>query len=184
MNDNEVLALLKQLDDTSLRPIDAQAQLLLTRRSVRRTRLRRYGAVVLIAVGAVSVGGVTVLTLQPHDPSNSSVAGAELSPSASVSEVAAAYMRAAQNRNCSLTAEMTLDHTWSWCNDPKLHTWHRSGRIINMPAAQTGKAEACVPFEIATTGSRDGSIPSGNTPWDLCFVHTGSGWRLYDQGHI
>jgi hypothetical protein len=50
------------------------------------------------------------------------------------------------------------------------------------PATTAGADEQCVPFEMNTHGSSDGSMPIGWQPWSLCLVHTNAGWRVYDQG--
>jgi hypothetical protein len=101
---------------------------------------------------------------------------------ASPQGVARAYLSAAYTGNCALTAELTMANTWSWCDDPKL-LHHRSvGSARAVPASEAGRNEECVPFEMYTDGSSDGSMPTGWQPWSLCFVKTSAGWRLYDQG--
>jgi hypothetical protein len=50
------------------------------------------------------------------------------------------------------------------------------------PASESGRNEECVPFEMYTHGSSDGTMPVGWQPWELCLVRTPSGWRLWDQG--
>ena len=96
--------------------------------------------------------------------------------------VASAYLRAAYAGNCALTAELTMAHTWSWCDDPKLLHYRSVERAQAVSASVAGRNEECVNFEMYTDGSSDGSMPTGWQPWGLCFVWTAAGWRLYDQG--
>lgn len=104
------------------------------------------------------------------------------SVAASPEQFARAYLRAAVVGNCTLTAELTLPHTWNWCGDPRLLDY-RSVRGPNyVPASEAGRDEECVPFEMYTHGSSDGTMPSGWQPWSLCLVKTPAGWRLFDQG--
>ena len=101
---------------------------------------------------------------------------------ASPGQVARAYLSAADTGNCALTAELTTANTWSWCDDPKLLHYRSVGSAQAVPASEAGRNEECVPFELYTNGSSDGSMPTGWQPWSLCFVRTRVGWRLYDQG--
>jgi hypothetical protein len=101
---------------------------------------------------------------------------------ASPGQVARAYLSAADTGNCALTAELTTANTWSWCDDPKLLHYRSVGSAQAVPASEAGRNEECVPFEMYTNGSSDGSMPTGWQPWSLCFVRTRAGWRLYDQG--
>jgi hypothetical protein len=109
--------------------------------------------------------------------------GASLPPSAaSPAQVARVYLRAALTGNCTVTAALTLSHTWSWCDDPKLLDYRSVRSPSSVPASEAGRNEQCVPFQMDTHGSSDGSLPAGRQPWQLCFVSTQAGWRLYDQG--
>src|ERR1700722_6391181 len=101
---------------------------------------------------------------------------------ASPGQVARAYLSAADTGNCALTAELPTANTWSWCDDPKLLHYRSVGSAQAVPASEAGRNEECVPFELYTNGSSDGSMPTGWQPWSLCFVRTRVGWRLYDQG--
>lgn len=101
---------------------------------------------------------------------------------ASFERVARVYLRAAYTGHCALTAELTLSHTWSWCNDPRLLAYRSVGKAWFTPASEAGRNEECVPFQMDTHGSSDGSMPVGWQPWELCFVRTRAGWRMYDQG--
>jgi hypothetical protein len=104
------------------------------------------------------------------------------SAAASPEEVARVYLRAAVTGDCDLTAELTLSHTWNWCNDPRLLDYRSVQSPDYVPASEAGRNEECVAFEMDTHGSSDGSMPTGWQPWSLCFVKTAAGWRMYDQG--
>ena len=101
---------------------------------------------------------------------------------ASPGQVARVYLRAAFTGNCKLTAELTLAHTWNWCDDPKLLDYRSVRSPDNVPASEAGRSEECVPFQMYTHGSSDGSMPTGWQPWSLCLVKTAAGWRVFDQG--
>lgn len=101
---------------------------------------------------------------------------------ASPERVARVYLRAALARDCTLTAELTLPQTWSWCNDPKLLDYRSVRSPEHVPASEAGRNEECVDFEMDTHGSSDGTMPTGWQPWSLCLVKTHVGWRLFDQG--
>src|SRR5947209_15305930 len=104
------------------------------------------------------------------------------SDAASPERVARVYLHAALASNCKLTAELTLPHTWNWCDDPKLLDYRGVRSPYSVPAFNAGRNEECVQFEMYTHGSSDGTMPTGWQPWELCFVKTHAGWRLYDQG--
>jgi hypothetical protein len=104
------------------------------------------------------------------------------SATASPGQVARDYLRAAVTANCKLTAELTLPRTWNWCDDPRLLEYRSVQSPFHVPASAAGRDEECVPFEMDTHGSPDGSMPTGWSPWELCFVKTAVGWRLYGQG--
>ena len=113
----------------------------------------------------------------------SRASGAPAPPAAaSPGQVARAYLRAAVTGNCTLTTELTLPHTWNWCGDPKLLGYRSVRSPYYVPASEAGRNEECVPFEMYTHGSSDGTMPAGWQPWSLCFVTTRAGWRLFDQG--
>ncbi len=101
---------------------------------------------------------------------------------ASPEQVAQVYLHAALTSNCRLTAELTLSHTWNWCNDPKLLDYRGVRSPYYVPASNAGRNEECVQFEMYTHGSSDGTMPTGWQPWELCFVKTHAGWRVFDQG--
>ena len=105
-----------------------------------------------------------------------------LPAAASPEQVARVYLRAAVTGNCKLTAELTLPHTWNWCDDPKLLDYKSVQSPDYVPASEAGRNEECVAFEMSTHGSSDGSMPTGWQPWSLCLVKTPAGWRLFDQG--
>ena len=92
------------------------------------------------------------------------------------------YLDAAERRDCAMTRTLTLDHTWSWCDDPRLLSFRHLSHPMLVPASEAGIRENCVDFDIHTNGSSDGTVPRGWSRWGLCLVHTPSGWRVYDQG--
>jgi len=130
-------------------------------------------ALMLVCVGGIlaACSGASKSSGDPAPPS-----------SASPERVASAYLRAAYTGNCALTAELTMAHTWSWCDDPKLLHYGSVGSAYAVSASMAGRNEECVRFEMYTHGSSDGSMPTGWQPWSLCFVRTPAGWRLNDQG--
>jgi hypothetical protein len=89
---------------------------------------------------------------------------------ASPGQVARVYLRAAVTGNCELTAELTLPHTWNWCGDPRLLDYRSVASPFHVPASAAGREEECVPFEMDTHGSSDGSTPTGWSPWELCVL--------------
>jgi len=101
---------------------------------------------------------------------------------ASPEQVARVYLHAAFSGDCTLTAALTLPHTWSWCSNPKLLDYRSVKRPGYVPASEAGRNEECVGFWMDTRGSQDGSLPAGWQPWSLCLVKTHVGWRVYDQG--
>jgi hypothetical protein len=110
-------------------------------------------------------------------------AGVSAPPAAaSPARLAHVYLRAAFTGDCKLTAQLTLSHTWTWCDDPKLQDYRSIGKVYFVPASEAGRNEECVDFQMDTHGSSDGTMPVGWQPWGLCFVRTRAGWRLYDQG--
>jgi hypothetical protein len=121
---------------------------------------------------------VLVACSGPSTASGASVPSAAASPE----QVARVYLRAAVTGDCRLTAELTLPHTWNWCDDPRLLDYRSVRSPDHVPASEAGRTEECVPFEMDTHGSSDGSMPAGWQPWGLCFVKTPVGWRLFDQG--
>src|SRR5262245_15891539 len=99
----------------------------------------------------------------------SNAAGVSIPPvAASPERVARAYLHAARTSNCRLTAELTLSHTWNWCDDPKLLDYREVRAPYYVPASNAGRNEECVPFEMYTHGSSDGTMPTGWQPWELC----------------
>lgn len=129
----------------------------------------------LIGVGVV-IAGVATWQLAPLMESDA------LRPSASVSTVADGYLAAAVRKECVVTRALTTTNTWSWCTDPALVSYSHVGKPYTVSVTSAGRAEECVPFTMHTSGSGDGTMPTGEQPWALCFVHTWAGWRLWDQG--
>ena len=127
-------------------------------------------AVLLCLFGVYIAGSTTPIIREPPR-------------AASPRAVARTYLLAAVTGDCSLTAALTAPHsTWSWCDDPKLLAYNSVAKAGFVPASQAGRSEECVPFQMYTHGSSDGSMPVGWQPWSLCFISTSSGWRVYDQG--
>lgn len=130
------------------------------------------------ALTLICVAGVLVACSGHSKTSSVSAPPASASPE----RVGRLYLRAAFTGNCGLTADLTLSHTWSWCDDPKLLDYRSVGKAYSVPASEAGRNEECVSFQMYTHGSSDGTMPIGWQPWGLCFVWTRAGWRLYDQG--
>ena len=138
-----------------------------------RTRLAWAAAAGAFATSAVLAGC----------SSHSNASGVSAPPvAASPEQVTRLYLRAAFTGNCGLTAKLTMSHTWSWCDNPKLLDYRSVGSASIVPASEAGRNEECVDFQMYTHGSSDGSMPVGWQPWELCFVRTPAGWRVYDQG--
>ena len=74
----------------------------------------------------------------------------EVAAAASPEPVARVYLRAAFTGNCKLTAELTLPHTWNWCDDPKLLDYRSARSPYHVPASNAGRNEECVDFEMYT----------------------------------
>jgi hypothetical protein len=130
------------------------------------------------ALPLTSLAGVLAACSSAPSPSGTSVPPS----AASSAQVARAYLRAALTGNCTVTAALTLSHTWSWCDDPRLLDYRSVQSPSGVPVSEAGRNEQCVPFQMYTHGSSDGTMPAGWQPWQLCFVRAQAGWRLYDQG--
>src|SRR5215475_14043183 len=85
--------------------------------------------------------------------------------STSPERVAQVYLHAALTSNCRLTAELTLSHTWNWCDDPKLLDYRGVRSPYHVPAWNAGRNEECVQFDMYTHGSSDGTMHTGWQPW-------------------
>jgi hypothetical protein len=93
------------------------------------------------------------------------------------------YLAAAKDGDCSFTHALTQPKgTWNWCHDPRLLDYRSIGQAQFVPASEAGVSEQCVPFEMDTHGSSDGSMPTGWQPWSICMIDTTAGWRVHDQG--
>jgi hypothetical protein len=136
-------------------------------------RTRRAGLVgVLVALTLAACATNTETSTRPIPPS-----------SASPVSVVQAYLAAAKAQDCTFRKILTQPKaTWNWCHDPRLLDYRSVGTANAVPAAEAGLDEQCVPFDIDTHGSSDGSMPTGWQPWSLCLVHTAAGWRVNDQG--
>ena len=130
------------------------------------------------ALMLISLAAVLVACSGTSNAADVSIPPATASPE----RVAQLYLHAALTNNCRLTAELTLSHTWNWCDDPKLLHYRGVRPPYYVPASNAGRNEECVQFEMYTNGSSDGTIPTGWQPWALCLVKTHAGWRLFDQG--
>jgi hypothetical protein len=136
----------------------------------------RAGGAVCVGLSLLLAGGLaSACSRSPSAPLPS--------PSSSPQQVAQIYLAAAKAHDCDLTASLTLAHTWNWCDDPRLLEYRSVGVGSLEPAKYAGRDERCVPFEMNTDGSSDGTLEAGWGPWELCFVKTSAGWRVYDQGH-
>ena len=114
----------------------------------------------------------------------SSTARRPLPPaSASPVTVASAYLAAAKDVECSFTQALTQPKsTWNWCDDPRLLDYRSVGAARFVPASAAGVNEQCVPVEMDTLGSSDGSMPTGWQRWSLYMIDTNAGRRVHDQG--
>jgi hypothetical protein len=105
----------------------------------------------------ISLAGVLVAC-----SGTSSAAGVSIPPvAASPERVARVYLHAAFTSNCKLTAELTLPHTWNWCDDPRLLDYRGVRPPYYVPASNAGRNEECVQFEMYTHGSADGNSVRG-----------------------
>lgn len=104
---------------------------------------------------------------------------------ASVSTVAIAYLNAAVRQDCAFTGALTMGRTFAWCTSPTMTAYRDVKDPVLLPKEQAGRDQQCIPFEMTNTESSDGSLTAGDRrPWNLCFVSTVDGWRVYDQGFI
>lgn len=135
--------------------------------------LRTVGVVVAGAsalIGGVALGG---------EPGHRSVQRSFSSPRAG----ADSYLRAVMGNRCSEARSMTPSREDAWCGNPIIKRAHYEG-VTHIPASQAGVDEECVRYTITTTGSSDGSLAAGTTPWSYCYAHTHSGWKMHAQGTI
>jgi hypothetical protein len=102
--------------------------------------------------------------------------------SASVSTVAAVYLKAAKAQNCGLTRELTIAPEFAWCDDPQMLRYSSVGKPYLNQYDPGDAVNYCVDFILTNTASSDGTMTAGSQPWSLCFVHRNVGWRLLDQG--
>jgi hypothetical protein len=138
---------------------------------------------VALRVGCAIRVGLSLLLAAGLASACSRTPSAPLPPaSASPEQVGRIYLQAAKAQDCDVTAALTLPHAWSWCDDPRLLDYQSVGTAHLLAAKYAGRDQERVPFDKNTDGSSDGSIEGGWQPWELCFVRTSTGWRLYDQG--
>ena len=97
------------------------------------------------ALTLTSLAGVLMACSSTPKPSSVSHHPAAASPD----PVARFYLRVALTANCKLTAELTLpETTWNWCNGPKLLDYRSVRSPVHVPAAEAGRNEECVQFEM------------------------------------
>lgn len=137
-----------------------------------------HRAATAVALGLVAVAGWTQFgpSSQPDRP---------LPPAgASAADVAAAYLNAAVRQDCAFTEALTIGRTLAWCTSPTMTAYRNIEEPVLRPKEEAGRNEQCISFEMTNTESSDGSLTAGRRPWSLCFISTGDGWRLYDQGFL
>jgi hypothetical protein len=135
---------------------------------------------VIAAVAVLAVGGISGAVIHQIRAPRGQIPAA----SSPVSAVAATYLAAAKDHDCGLTHALTAKdgNTWAWCSNPRLLSYKHISRPYTVGKYSSPTPQKCVDFTMTTTGSSDGSMPKGEEPWGLCFVHTSDGWRLFDQG--
>ena len=150
----------------------------------KRRRLRRrasVGTAGLVAAGLV-VGAVIA---NPLGSSPRTLPASQLPPAtASVTDVTKWYLQKVEDQNCAAVRSMTLPGAGVWCSELRLKDYKNLQGPDHYDASWLGKPVDCMTFERLTPGSADHSIPSGWSPWELCFNKTSSGWRLFGQGML
>jgi hypothetical protein len=125
--------------------------------------------------GAVRVGLSLLLAGDLASACSSSPSAPVPPPSSSPEQVARIYLRAAKAEDCDLTAALTLPHTRSWCDDPRLLDYRSVNSADLLPASQAGRDQECVGFYMYTHASSSGWQHEGWQPWSLCLVKTSAG---------
>lgn len=142
--------------------------------------LRSRLVVALLVLVAVAIGGVRAYdALQPRPPQRPLPAA-----SASLHEVATAYLDAAVRQDCGMTRALsTAGARFSWCTSPTMTSYRAlTGPTVLTSKQVDGPEQKCMSFWMTNTESSDGSLQAGDQPWDLCFVSTPAGWRVANQG--
>ena len=135
-------------------------------------------ALVVLAAGA---GGVWAYQAAQPQPPQRPLSAA----TASLHEVATAYLDAAVRQDCGFTRAMTVRaELFAWCTSPTMTAYRDLTGPTVLPAEQAGGVEEqCMSLQMTNTESRDGSLQASDQPWSLCFVSTPAGWRVANQGH-
>ena len=142
--------------------------------------VRSRPIVALLVLVAVAIGIIWAYkTAQPQAPQR------PLPPaSASLRDVATAYLDAAVHQDCEMTRALTVPgDVFAWCTSPTMTAYRDLAGPAVLTAEQAGgQEEQCLSFEM--TGSEAGarSLQSAVRPWSLCFVSTPVGWRVANQG--
>lgn len=94
--------------------------------------------VVIAAVAAVVVGGISGTVIHQVRAPRGKIPAA----SSSVSAVAATYLAAAKDQDCGLTRALTAKNgdTWAWCSDPRLLSYKNVGKPYAVGKKQFSRA--------------------------------------------
>ncbi|GGB30591.1 hypothetical protein GCM10011492_21330 [Flexivirga endophytica] len=152
--------------------------------NARRRRFRQRMAVGAAAVASTAlVAGVAFgnpFTGQPR-----TLPASQLPPaSTNVTEVTKWYLQKVEAQDCAAVRSLTLAGAGVWCSTPRLKGYKDLQGPDHYNASWLGKPVECLTFERLTSGSGDHTVPSGWSPWELCFNKTASGWRLFSQGNM
>lgn len=142
--------------------------------------VRSRPIVALLVLVVAAVGGLVAYeAAQPQPPRRPLPAA-----SASLHEVATAYLDAAVRQDCEMTRALTIPgDVFAWCTSPTMTAYRDLAGPTALTAEQAGgQEEQCLSFEM--TGSEAGakSLQSAARPWSLCLVSTPAGWRVANQG--
>jgi hypothetical protein len=130
--------------------------------------VKRGAATVAAALLVTLLAGCSSPTLPPK--------------SASVVSVTRTYLAAARGGDCDVTKALTLSSTFAWCTNPTLRSYDVTGDFFVSPAQAGVPRETCVDTTVTSEASGTNLMLDGTHPWSFCFVTTGNGWRLRDQG--
>lgn len=141
---------------------------------------RRSRVLVASAVVAAGAGGVWAYQASQPQPPQRPLPAA----TASLHEVATAYLDAAVQQDCEMTRALTVPgDAFAWCTSPTM-TAYRDLTGPTVPTAEQagGQEEQCLSFEMTGSDAGARSLQSAVRPWSLCFVRTPAGWRVANQG--
>lgn len=141
----------------------------------RRLIRRRAGMVGLVIIGAVIGAGAALFAERPP-------AVILPSASASVEQTAVAYLANWAAGRCDTLDALSTPGQRDGCSGVTLLGYGDIGAVQILQPPETAQKQDCVPTQIDSDGSADGSFPTGWQPWNLCFVQTSQGWRLIDSG--